>query len=224
MPSDLRTASTGKGTGFAAGEKAMRVPGVSFLENTPKNFEGTIGAQFINWVEKKTFIEVPQGYSLGANAGFWPTCTHRECTVMQGMADAQAPAHSLRKSMMVIRTYPIRVGNTEGSSGAHYPDQREMTWEELGVTPERTTVTKRIRRVFSFSKGQVMDAIWANRPDVILFNFANYMKHSEFVALVQDLKYTIRANFGYMPDFLYGYGPGTQDVHSMVMPELHKPE
>jgi hypothetical protein len=65
-------------------------------------------------------------------------------------------------------------GNQIGWSGPCYPDQKELTWEEMGVTPEKTTVTKLTRRIFGFSREQTRQAIQVVMPDEIFLNFANY--------------------------------------------------
>ncbi len=75
----------------------------------------------------------------------------------------------------------------ESYSGDGYPDQEETTWEQItkdsgSPVPivEMTSVTKMPRRVFTFSKKNVIDAIIHNNTghDVILaLNFANYIEH-----------------------------------------------
>lgn len=105
---------------------------------------------------ERILIEGAQGYSLGINAGFYPYCTSRDCTPSRFMADCGVPHNFLENVIGTARTYPIRVGNTEGGhSGDIYPDQKEITWESLGLEPERTTVTNRVRRVFTFSTMQI---------------------------------------------------------------------
>lgn len=124
-----------------------------------------------------TLVEGSQGYSLGINAGFYPYCTSRDCTVWRLLADAgvMMKHHDSLKVIGSARVHPIRVGNTaDGYSGDFYPDQRELSWEELGQTPEKTTVTQRVRRVFSFSEKQIKDAIFANRVTEVFLNFCNY--------------------------------------------------
>ena len=58
-----------------------------------------------------------------------------------------------------------------GYSGDGYPDQQELTWEEVGQTPEKTTVTKLTRRIFTLSKIQTAEAIRTCAPDEIFLNF-----------------------------------------------------
>jgi GH24 family phage-related lysozyme (muramidase) len=159
------------------------------------------------------FLEVSQGFSLGINSGFYPYTTSRECTVMQALSDANIHPSMYRKSIMVVRTFPIRVA---GNSGPCFHDQREMTWEELGVEPEITTVTKKIRRVFSWSDEQFMQAVMANRPDVVFLNFCNYLENlgADVDAFVQEhVMIPYMTVMRKLPDLiLLGYGPKTTDV------------
>ena len=124
---------------------------------------------------KNMLVEGSQGYSLGINPGFYPYCTSRDCTVWRLLADCGVSPSQRLKVIGSARCHPIRVGNTaDGTSGGCYPDQKETSWGEIGVSPEFTTVTKRQRRVFTFSKTQVEEAIWANRVDEVFLNFCNY--------------------------------------------------
>lgn len=122
---------------------------------------------------KSILAEGAQGYSLGINQQFWPYCTSRECTPSRFASDMMIPLPMIREVIGVARVHPIRVG---GTSGAPYPDQTELTWEDVGQTPELTTVTKKERRIFDFSYKQMDDAIWEMRPDKIFLNFVNYDK------------------------------------------------
>jgi hypothetical protein len=74
------------------------------------------------------------------------------------------------------------------TSGPGYPDQQELTWDELtsmSGSPERlmemTTVTNLPRRVFTFSRMNVEEAIRHNRANgqvYLSLNFANYVDHA----------------------------------------------
>lgn len=124
---------------------------------------------------KNILAEGSQGYSLGINAGFYPYCTSRDCTVWRLLSDCAIPVTDRMKVVGTARTYPIRVGNTPGgNSGGHYADQIETSWKELQVDPEYTTVTQRERRVFTFSEDQIREAMIANRVDEVFLNFCNY--------------------------------------------------
>jgi adenylosuccinate synthase len=158
------------------------------------------------------FMEVSQGFSLGINSEFYPKVTSRECTVMQGLADARIPPRFLAKTYMSIRTFPIRVGNVDGhNSGDWYPDQVETSWENLGVMPELTTVTKRERRVATFSTMQMEQAVYANDPDWVFINFLNYLneeRQHEFVENVREFTQRQGKDIG----LILGTGPNIEDV------------
>lgn len=151
-------------------------------------------------------LEGAQGFSLGLNERFYPFCTSRDCTPARFMADMGIPIPMLRKVIGTARTYPIRVGSPVGGySGDCYPDQKEITWAHIGVEPELTTVTKRKRRVFTFSPQQIKDAMWACQPDEVFLNFCNYVDNP------MDLL-EIRTAFGVNKVRYTGWGPTVNDV------------
>lgn len=162
-------------------------------------------------------LEGAQGFSLSINQGFYPYVTSRECTVHQLLSDCAIPHPSADGHIRVYgvcRTFPIRVANRYdadgrqiGTSGPCYDDQREMKWEELGVEPELTTVTKLPRRVFSFSKEQIQQAVRMNGIDDVFLNFVNYLRtRSEVEALVQMIQST-GARVGWL-----GTGPSESSI------------
>jgi adenylosuccinate synthase len=143
----------------------------------------------------KTILhEGSQGFSLDINHGsHYPQCTSRGTTAVQNLADMGLPAQSMGHVYLVIRPYPIRVGNVieegqvVGYSGGVYHGQQEISWSEVaqnaGAPPEimqkeLTTVTKRLRRVFTFSAQQIIDAVAVNGATHIALNFANYIDWS----------------------------------------------
>ena len=150
-----RMSSTGKGVGPAIINKLRREG-----RPLPPNAYSLIDVDnFWDWSNDVVLVETSQGFSLGLNsAKFYPHVTSRECTVMQAIADARIPAQMVKKVICCFRTYPIRVGSVgDSTSGGCYPDQEETTWEKIGVEPELTTVTKRVRRVFTWSRQQFKD-------------------------------------------------------------------
>lgn len=206
-------ASTGKGVGAALAAKVMRTRNVAKAHQIEE-----AGLRAVLAVPGATFdlphiLETAQGFSLGINQQFYPHCTSRECTVMQALSDAEIHPHHLNKTLMAVRTLPIRVGNTTGGySGGCYPDQQETTWEAIGVEPEYTTVTKRMRRVFTWSKQQFKDAVRANRPDALLLSFVNYLPEEGLEPFIYDLMTDYKDAMMRMPDALIlGYGPNTEE-------------
>jgi adenylosuccinate synthase len=138
--------------------------------------------------------EGSQGFSLDINHGsHYPQCTSRSTTAVQNLADLGLPVSVVGDIYLVMRPYPIRVGNvvedgvTTGHSGGCYNDNVETTWEQVAkdcgapqeeMAKELTTVTKRLRRVFTFSPQQLEEAVLCNGATKIALNFANYIDWS----------------------------------------------
>lgn len=118
-------------------------------------------------------LEGTQGAGLSLQTGFFPYVTSRNTTASGLLADCGMPPNA-DAIILVCRTYPIRVA---GPSGPFYEDGREITWDEIGVNQEneRTTVTKKIRRVANFSLKQVVDAARINGATEIAVTFCDYL-------------------------------------------------
>lgn len=214
-------ASTGKGVGPSIARKISRTDAWSVAESWGNVLEGIAEVTDVRplaWdaaMSGPVFMEVSQGFSLGLNQPFYPHVTSRECTVSQAMADACLPPQALSQTAMSVRTFPIRVGNTEtGYSGDWYPDQEETTWEDIGVAPEYTTVTKRMRRVATWSARQYEEALKANRPSAIFVNFCNYLAPNAIDEFLDTkILRPYYELFGQRPWMvLLGYGPRTSDI------------
>lgn len=146
--------------------------------------------------EGKTWLhEGSQGYALSIDHGsHFPNCTSRNCSVQASMDHMAIPPSMVGDIYLNLRTHPIRVGNVVengvqvGFSGGFYSDCREMTWEQVAAESgmpdseaaalaerERTTVTKRIRRVCSFSFEGLKDAVRVNGATKLVLNFIQYV-------------------------------------------------
>ncbi len=159
-----------------------------------------------NWL-----VEVAQGWSLGINQPFYPYVTSRECSVAQALADFGVAPKSLCKSIVSLRTFPIRVA---GKSGGWYPDQREIAWGDIHQKPELTSTTQKERRIATWSRKQYIDMLMANEPDAIFINFLNYLPDYEQDNFVLDNIFRPYYEvMGRHPDFvLGGYGAKSADV------------
>lgn len=155
--------------------------------------------------------EGSQGYSLGISAGFYPYCTSRDCTPARVLSDCSLPAGMLRDVYGSCRVHPIRVGNTaDGYSGDWYPDQKEIHFSDLGVPEEKTTVTNRVRRIATFSKSQIEEAMMASLPTKVFLNFCNYDREAagEAREAINDVAEKLRCG-GVR---LLGYGAFPEDI------------
>jgi adenylosuccinate synthase len=139
--------------------------------------------------------EGSQGFSLSIDHGsHYPHCTSRNCTVQAALDHMAMPPQVLGDVYLNLRTRPIRVGNVvdngiqKGYSGDFYPDCKEMTWEQVAAESgmpaeeakilaerERTTVTKRIRRVCNFTFVGLRDAVRTNGATKLCLNFIQYV-------------------------------------------------
>ena len=216
-----KLASTQKGVGAAIADKVMRR--AILAKDEPRL------AEFIKMLDlnqmldrgMRVTVEVPQGHDLSINHGLaYPSCTSRDCWVGSGLSDAGVHPSFLDSTAMVVRTFPIRVGGIYnelgeqlGESGPFYPDSEELKWGDFpGVEPERTTVTKRVRRISTWSQQQYRRALRLNRPDFVMLNFVNYLPDedafwSRFRTMVEDEK-----TAGVDPIHVFGVGPCTEEV------------
>ncbi len=144
--------------------------------------------------------EGSQGFSLSIDHGsHYPHCTSRNCTSQSALDHMAMPPQSLGDVYLNLRTFPIRVGNVvdatgaqKGYSGDFYDDCKEMTWEEVAqfsgmpdaeakklAERERTTVTKRIRRVCNFTHQGLRDAVRTNGATKLCLNFIQYINWAD---------------------------------------------
>lgn len=163
-----RIGSTGKGIGGARAARLMRhARRVSDDSDLLKRLDA-IGVYVVDTAYAVTqelnpdyvVVEGTQGYGLGLHAGYYPFCTSSDCRAIDFLAMAGlSPWYWPRVQFniwVVARVYPIRVA---GNSGPLYG---EITWEELGLEPEYTTVTQKMRRVGHWDSDLVKAAILAN--------------------------------------------------------------
>lgn len=193
--------STMSGAGAAFAEKAMRkkevvTAGLLGEPISTRHFYEIMDNRLRNG---ETFLhEVSQGFALSINHGtHYPHCTFRDCTPQQAMADFLVNPSGVGDVFLNIRSRPIRVGNNfrdgkqVGYSGDFYPDQREVTWEEVGqdaemppeviqllAEKERTTVTRKVRRVATQSPMLCQEAARKCGATKLIYNFPQYVHWS----------------------------------------------
>lgn len=142
----------------------------------------------------RVLSETAQGFDLSLNHGWqYPYTTSRDVTPASTLNNLGAPPQLLARSWASMRTMPIRVGHFYdpetgekiGDSGPFYPDQQELSWDEVhGIAgtdkdlTELTTVTKRVRRIFTWSRQQYSRMLQICQPTDIFMNFANYLDDS----------------------------------------------
>ena len=163
---NARIGSTAKGIGAARADRLWR------KADTMRSMYDLMRAMGVLLVDSTTFlsqrlergahvvIEGTQGYGLGLHTDFYPKCTSGDCRAIDFLAQSGLSPWSQAIAdldvWVVARTYPIRVA---GNSG---PLPGETSWDALGLDPEKTTVTKKVRRVGEWDGTLVKRAVEAN--------------------------------------------------------------
>jgi adenylosuccinate synthase len=132
---------------------------------------------------QRILLEGTQGTGLSLYHGEYPWVTSRDTTVSGCLAEAGIPPSHLRRVLMVCRTYPIRV--QDGEKGTSGPMVRETTLEKIAETSgkdleelrltEKTSTTKRKRRIGEFDWALFRRAVQLNGPTDIVLTFADYI-------------------------------------------------
>ena len=212
--------STAKGVGQAMIDRILRDPGTKPIARL--GFEGTelekyVVDRFRYALEidksQNLLVEGAQGFGLSLYHGDWPYCTSRDVTPWQIAGDCGLPFKWAGDIVvwMVMRAYPIRVNNRDGSSGPAYPGQRELSWEGVGRNPELTTVTKLPRRIFEFSAAQYEHAMshCAGLKTNTVLTFADYCTEEKLDEILR-----VTRGVGYPIDYLC-YGPDDADIRAV---------
>lgn len=136
----------------------------------------------------KILLEGTQGTLLSLHHGIYPYVTSRDTCVSGCLSDAGISPKRIRKVIMVTRTYPIRVQSPEdGSSGPFSRGEYdyEITYEELASRSklsiaeikgtEKTSTTKKQRRIANFNWAIFREACELNSPTDIALTFSDYI-------------------------------------------------
>lgn len=139
------------------------------LENTPKQIA------MLQDAGKNILIEGTQGSALSLLHSYWPYCTSIDTNAAGIISEVGIAPSRVTDVLMVCRTYPIRV---HGNSG---PMKGEVEWGEIRdkngeqITPEKTTVTKKIRRIARWDDELFQQSCILNEPTEIALTFADYV-------------------------------------------------
>jgi len=147
-------------------------------------------------------LEGAQGIGLSLIHGDWPYCTSTDCGAAQLCADSGLSPLILTDVLAVFRTHPIRVA---GNSGKLY---NEIDWNILSKligkdVCEKTTVTKKIRRVGMWDESLALKCKMLNRPTQLAVTFVDYIdKDDEGVAEYERLSKQTKAFVAYLEDLM----------------------
>ena len=179
-----RIGSTLTGTGAAAARKLMRDPTVRRAEDIAelKAFTSNASQSLTELLDRGThvIVEGTQGAGLSLHHGTYPYTTGRDTTAAAFLSEAGLPPMRVSDVVVVLRTYPIRVGGPSG------PLNDEISWEEVrrragypAALAEYTTVTGRLRRIGEFDWPLARAAVRLNAPTSIALHGADYLNHSD---------------------------------------------
>ena len=128
-------ASTGQGVGVASARKITNRGGPLFgppvmlarqvkqLEPFVRDVRAELDRLYRNG--HRVLLEGTQGTALSIHHGIYPSVTSRETSAAGCMADAGISHARINRVIMVVRTYPIRVGGPSGWMG------REIKFEDI---------------------------------------------------------------------------------------------
>lgn len=189
--------STGQGVGAATARKVLRTaakPPVRlardvaelkpFLRPTLDVLDRAYAAG------KRILLEGTQGTGLSLHHGDYPHVTSRDTTVSGCLSDAGIAPSRVRRIIMVCRAYPIRVESPAGGSSGDMGT--EIDWATVAARAdldalelearEKTTTTKRKRRVAEFNWALLRQSATLNGPSDIALSFTDHLNRKNRLA------------------------------------------
>ncbi len=183
-----RIGSTGEGVGAARIARIQRDPDkFAHAQDVADNFGGSDWSMDDLLVDNtpelistarnlgtNILLEGAQGCGLSLIHGPWPYTTNHDTNAAQLAADCGIPPRHINRTLLVARTYPIRVA---GNSG---PLKNETNWAHMSnilgrKVTEQTTVTKRTRRIGEWDERLVTQALIINDPTSLALTFVDYL-------------------------------------------------
>lgn len=188
--------STGRGVGSAASRKVMgRYPeGVRLARDCSElrpyvgkapNYRGKVTKVLDRAYRSggNILIEGTQGSGLSIHHGPYPYVTSRDTNVSGCLAEAGIPPARIRKVVLVVRTFPIRVADPDNENTSGWL-KHETSFPTIaldaGLDPdevekaEHTSTTNNLRRVGYFDWELLKEACLLNAPTDIALTFADY--------------------------------------------------
>lgn len=245
-------ASTGSGSGAASARRILNrgkenircardIPELEPFVGTTGNYHGTTADRLEEAYRKRqsVLLEGTQGSGLSIFHGQYPHVTSRDTNVSGCLAEAGISPRRVRKVLMVVRPMPIRVGDPEGYDGhtsGHL--KHPTTFDEIALNAgldgdalnkaEKTSTTKRNRKVGWFEWEQYRSACALNAPTDIVLTFADYLKasnskarrfeqlDSETIKFIEELERIAQAPVSLINTRFPRENDGTSDLRSLI--------
>jgi adenylosuccinate synthase len=221
-------ASTCSGTGEALLRRMSRRSDVQLVKDSQKLQQRcrveTVATLLHDAIDhgRSVIIEGTQGFGLSLVHGpVYPFVTARDTTAAGFAGEVGISPRDVSDVIMVLRTFPIRVGGPSGPFSSS-----EISWDDIRresgapeAWPEYTSVTKRLRRVARFDMGEIKLACQYNRPsglavmgiDRLDYRNARLRSAEEFTKSAQDFLEQLELETGVQVLFA-GTGFGTFDI------------
>lgn len=158
-----RIGSTGKGIGAARSDRIMRTARLVRNSDLADGFQiGNTADEMLADLASGATVQVEgtQGHWLGLHHEFYPQVTSSNTRAIDfaAMTGISPWARQVTEFevWVVFRTRPIRVAGPSG------PLPGETTWDALGLPPEFTTVTGKLRRVGAWDADRAAQAVREN--------------------------------------------------------------
>lgn len=183
-----RIGSMLSGTGAATAKKVLRDEGLRLARDVRElqDFLSDVAVELNELLShrKRVVVEGTQGFGLSLHHGrHYPYATSRDTSASGMLSEAGISPLHVDQIIMVIRTFPIRVG---GDSG---PLPNEISWEEVtkisgypDPIAEFGTVSGRLRRVAAFDMDMVRRAVIVNNPTSLAVSGLDYLDYRNFAA------------------------------------------
>lgn len=181
-----RIGSMLSGTGSATAKKVLRDEGLRLARDVRElqEFLADVAIE-VNALlsrRKRVVVEGTQGFGLSLHhGGHYPYATSRDTSASGMLSEAGISPLHVDQIIMVIRTFPIRVG---GDSG---PLPNEISWADVTEASgypepiaEYGTVSGRLRRVGTFDIEQVRRAAIVNNPTALALSGLDYLDYRNF--------------------------------------------
>jgi adenylosuccinate synthase len=176
-----RIGSTASGTGAAVARRIARGGDVVLARDVPELRSVVADTsrvlREILRARRHVVVEGTQGFGLSVlHSPYYPYATSRDTSAAGAVSEAGLSPTDVDEVVLVIRATPIRVA---GNSG---PLEHETDWPTVARSAgydesieERTSVTRKVRRVGEFDPGIVRAAIVVNDPSTIVLNHVDHV-------------------------------------------------
>jgi adenylosuccinate synthase len=178
-----RIASTLTGTGAAIARRVLRREEVRRVADEPalSAYGCDVALELNDLVDRgvEIVVEGTQGLGLSLWHGHFPFVTGRDTTAAGFLAEAGLSPQVVDDVVVVLRTYPIRVG---GPSGPLDDTSWETVAQRAGyptALAEYTSVTGRLRRVGNFDWDLAKRAVRINRPTALAVHGIDYLDYED---------------------------------------------